>query len=94
MAALSRAARREHRLAWEKAYVEARRLLAAIECPPGKAGAGADRYLQVARAAELRDDFEGAARALAPLRLAVDRSWTPVRERVDAQLSQISSATS
>ncbi len=55
---------------------------------------GADCYLQVARAAELRDDFEGAARALAPLRTAVDRSWTPVRERVDAQLSQISSATS
>ena len=81
--------------AGDKAFVEARRLLAAIECPPGKAWVlGADCYLQVARAAELRDDFEGAARALAPLRTAVDNSWTPVRERVDAQLSQISSATS
>ena len=70
-------------------------LLEAIECPPGKAWVpGADCYLLVARAAQLRGDLEGAARALAPLRDAVDRSWTPVRERVDAQLGQISSATS
>ena len=34
------------------------------------------------------------ARPWLPLRTAVDNSWTPVRERVDAQLSQISSATS
>ena len=63
--------------------------------PTGKAWVpGADCYLQVARAAEQRGDLEGAARALAPLREAVDRSWTPVRELVDAQLGQISSATS
>jgi tetratricopeptide (TPR) repeat protein len=81
--------------AGEKAFVEARHLLGAIECPPGKAWVpGADCYLQVARAAELRDDLESAALALAPLRAAVDRSWESVRERVDAQLGQISSATS
>ena len=79
----------------ENAFVEARHLLEAIECPPGKAWVpGADCYLLVARAAEQRGDLEGAARALAPLREAVDRSWTPVRELVEAQLGQISSATS
>ena len=55
---------------------------------------GADCYLQVARAAEQRGDLEGAARALAPLRDGGGPSWTPVRELVDAQLGQISSATS
>ena len=79
----------------EDAFVEARRLLEGIECPPGKAWIpGADCYLQVARAAEQRGDLESAARALAPLREAVDQSWAPVRELVDAQLGQISSATS
>ena len=79
----------------ENAFVEGRQLLEAIDCPPGKAWVpGADCYLQIARAAEQHGDLESAARALAPLRAAVDRSWTPVRELVDAQLGQISSATS
>ena len=81
--------------AGESAFVEARRLLGAIECPPGKAWVpGADCYLHVARAAEQRGDLESAARALAPLRAAVGHSWTPVREMVEAQVGQISSATS
>ena len=79
----------------KNAFVEARLLLGAIECPPGKAWVpGADCYLQVARAAEQRGELEDAAMALAPLREAVEHSWTPVRELVDAQLGQISSATS
>jgi tetratricopeptide (TPR) repeat protein len=79
----------------DNAFAESRRLLGAIECPPGKAWVpGADCYLQVARAAERRGDVEGAAGALAPLRTAVDQSWASVRQRVDAQLGQISSATS
>jgi hypothetical protein len=75
--------------------VEARQLLEAVECPPRTAWVpGADCYLLVARAAEQRGDLEGAAVALAPLREAVDRSWTSVRQLVEVELGQISSATS
>ncbi len=79
----------------ESAHAEARRLVEAIECPPGKAWiTGADCYLLVARAALRRDDAEGAARALAPLARAVELSWESVRVRVEEQVGQISSATS
>jgi tetratricopeptide (TPR) repeat protein len=79
----------------DNAYAEARRLLDAIECPPGKAWViGADCYLLVARAARQRDDAAGAERALAPLHLAVQQGWDAVRGQVEEQLAQISSATS
>ncbi len=77
------------------AYRAAASLLDAVDCPPGGAWVvGADCYLLVARAARLRGDETAAAQALAPLRLAVHGTWKPVRDRVEEELRQISSATS
>ncbi len=76
-------------------YAAALNLLDAVDCPPGRAWVvGADCYLLVARAARWRGDEATAARTLAPLRLAVNGTWRPVRERVEQELGQISSATS
>ncbi len=81
--------------AGDEAYAEASRLLENAVCPPGQAWVvGSDCYLQVARAARRRDDPELAVRVLEPLRLAVRERWEPIRLRVDAELGQISSATS
>jgi tetratricopeptide (TPR) repeat protein len=79
----------------DEAYEEARGLLDAVACPPGRAWiVGADCYLLVAEAARRRDETDRAERVLAPLRVAVAEHWEAVRSRVDAELAQISSATS
>ena len=66
-----------------------------MRCPDGTAWVvGADCYLLVAQAWLDRGDPDAAARSLAPLRAATGLHWRPVRERADALLSQISSATS
>ncbi len=70
-------------------------LLGAVDCPPGHAWVvGADCYLLVARACAARGDTKAAARWLTPLADATRAHWAPVRRQVDAQLAQISSATS
>ncbi len=81
--------------AGDTAYAEASALLAAIECPPGQAWVnGADCYLLLARSARLRGDHAVAARMLEPLRQAVRVTWGAIREQVEQELAQSSSATS
>ena len=81
--------------AGEAAYAEASALLEGIECPPGHAWVnGADCYLLLARSARLRGDHAAAARMLEPLREAVRVTWGAVREQVERELAQSSSATS
>lgn len=81
--------------AGDEAYAEARGLLESVTCPPGRAWVvGADCYLLVARAAGRRRAAGQAARAIGPLRDAVGERWATLRGRVDAELGQISSATS
>ena len=79
----------------ERVLADATLLLDGVRCPDGTAWVvGADCYLLVAQAWLDRDDPAAAARSLAPLRAATGLHWRPVRERADALLAQISSATS
>ncbi len=74
---------------------EAVRLFDALDCPPGTAWvSGADCYQLLARTALGAGDRDLAVRTAEPLRRAVSASWRPVRERLDALLPQISSASS
>jgi tetratricopeptide (TPR) repeat protein len=79
----------------DAAYAEASALLAGIECPPGHAWVnGADCYLLLARSARLRGDHAAATQMLRPLREAVGVTWGAIREQVEQELAQSSSATS
>ena len=81
--------------AGDASYAEASALLEGIECPPGHAWVnGADCYLLLARSARLRGDHAAAARMLEPLREAVRVTWGAIREQVERELAQSSSATS
>ncbi|MCW2847485.1 MAG: hypothetical protein JWR90_1459 [Marmoricola sp.] len=79
----------------DEAYAEALALLDAASCPPGRAWVtGADCYVLVARAARHRGQHDVATRVLARLHDAVAESWDSLRQRVEDELGQISSATS
>ncbi len=81
--------------AGDAAYEQGRGLLEAVTLPPGRAWVvGADVHLLLARAALRRDQPRAAARAVAPLAVAVADSWGAVRDRVEETLVQIRSATS